>query len=122
MSIPNYWTKRLPTLKDHLGVPFGDDITCDQKPAELTNKRIDFNKNELLNMPAGAGSGEANTSSNVGTGEGTLAKAKVGVNLPFKSIKAGTNVTISNNTDDVTKNSIVGGGEIQDATNIIKVN
>jgi hypothetical protein len=52
--------------------------------------------------PPGASGGEANTSSNVGTGEGTLAKSKSGVNLPFKSLKQGTNVTLTNNTDDVT--------------------
>ena len=60
--------------------------------------------------PPGAGGGEANTSSNVGTGEGTLAKAKVGVDLPFKSLKQGTNVTITNNTDDVTISASGGGG------------
>jgi len=54
-------------------------------------------------------SGEANTSSNVGTGEGTLAKAKVGNNLPFKTIKAGTNVTVTNNANDVEIAATIGG-------------
>jgi hypothetical protein len=52
--------------------------------------------------PPGAGGGEANTSSNSGTGEGTLAQAKVGVNLPFKSLKQGTGISLTNNTNDVT--------------------
>lgn len=46
--------------------------------------------------------GEANTSSNVGTGEG-LAKAKVGVDLPFKSLLGQTNkIVLTGNTNDVT--------------------
>lgn len=43
-------------------------------------------------------SGEANTSSNLGIGSG-LALPKVGVNLPFKSIKAGTGITLDLITD-----------------------
>jgi hypothetical protein len=55
-----------------------------------------------VEITAGAAGGEANTSSNVGTGTGLLAKAKVGVNLPFKSLKEGAGIAITNNTDDVT--------------------
>lgn len=57
----------------------------------------------------GTGSGEANTSSNLGTGYG-LAAAKSGVNLPFKSLKAGTGVTMSATADEITINSTGGGG------------
>ncbi len=49
------------------------------------------------------GGGEANTASNMGTGadgEG-LATTKVGVDLPFKRIKAGTNVTLTSQTNDI---------------------
>ena len=49
---------------------------------------------------ASPGGGEANTSSNAGAGEG-LAKAKVGVNLPFKSITAGTGITLTGSTDEL---------------------
>lgn len=56
--------------------------------------------------PTGGG-GEANTSSNVGVGTGTLVKPKVGVDLPFKTIKAGANITINNLTNEV---EIVGTG------------
>ena len=52
--------------------------------------------------PPGAGGGEANTVTNVGTGEGTLAKAKVGVDIPLKSLKQGTDIVLTNNTNDVT--------------------
>ena len=51
---------------------------------------------------SGGGGGEANTTSNVGSGAG-LAKAKSGVDLPFKSLVAGSaRLTITQNTNDVT--------------------
>lgn len=50
----------------------------------------------------GSGGGEANTGANVGTGEGSVFKDKTGVTLNFKTLKQGSNVTITNNTDDVT--------------------
>lgn len=66
---------------------------------------------EDVDLQATPASGEANTSSNDGlTGIG-LVLAKVGVNLPFKSITAGANITL---TDDVANKSIIiastGGG------------
>lgn len=52
--------------------------------------------------PPGAGGGEANTLGSVGTGEGTLPGTKTGTTLNVKSLKQGTNVTLTNNTNDVT--------------------
>lgn len=59
-------------------------------------------------LPAGSG-GEANTASNVGAGSG-LFKAKSGVDLQFKSLVAGTNVTFTVGADTLTINSSGGGG------------
>lgn len=56
-----------------------------------------------------AGSGEANTASNLGTGEGTFSY-KGGVDLKFKSLKAGSNITISSTSDEITINASGGGG------------
>lgn len=63
-------------------------------------------------------SGESNTASNVGTGDGEIFKQKSGVDLELKTIKAGSNITIDNNSDDITINASGGGGG--DWTTIIK--
>ena len=47
-------------------------------------------------------SGETNTCSNVGDGAGQVYKSKVGVNFGLKTIKAGTGISVTNNTDDIT--------------------
>jgi len=49
----------------------------------------------------GGGGGEANTASNSGGGEG-LSQTKNGVDLPFKSLLGGTNVSLTSQTDTVT--------------------
>ena len=50
------------------------------------------------------GTGEANTASNVGAGEGVF-KQKVGVDLEFKSLVAGTGITLGSTADEITINS-----------------
>jgi len=50
---------------------------------------------------AGAGTGEANTASNLGAGTGVFA-SKSGVDLQFKSLLAGPNITFSNTANDIT--------------------
>jgi hypothetical protein len=51
------------------------------------------------------GSGEANTASNLGTGE-ALFSQKSGVDLQFKSLVAGDNISMSSNGDQVTINAV----------------
>jgi hypothetical protein len=44
----------------------------------------------------------ATTASNIGTGAGQVFKQKTGSTLELKTIKAGTNITVTNNTNDIT--------------------
>lgn len=57
----------------------------------------------------GGGSGEANTASNVGTGVGVF-KQKLGVDLQFKSLLAGTGISLVNGTDGITISTAGAGG------------
>lgn len=57
-----------------------------------------------------AGSGEANTGANVGAGEGAVFKDKSAAELRFRTLKAGSNITITQNADDITISSTASGG------------
>lgn len=54
-----------------------------------------------LRGTAASGSGEANTASNLGAGEGIFAQ-KVGVDLQFKSLVAGSNITLTPTATEIT--------------------
>ncbi|HEY1035534.1 MAG TPA: tail fiber domain-containing protein [Pseudoxanthomonas sp.] len=67
----------------------------------------------------GSGTGEANTGSNIGTGSGSVFKQKLGVDLQFRTLKAGAGVTITNGANEVTISASGGGsGEANDGTNL----
>lgn len=63
--------------------------------------------------------GEANTASNIGSGEAGVFKTKSGVDLQLKTLKQGTGITITNNTNDITiASSVVDTGEVNTASNV----
>lgn len=78
-----------------IGIPVVGNPT-----AVNTDLQFDSTINAFVWVAPAAG-GEANTASNDGAGAG-LAKAKVGVDLPFKSVIGTAPIGITDNVDDVT--------------------
>lgn len=58
----------------------------------------------------GASGGQNNTGSNLGTGGKDVFKEMSGAVLQFRQLKAGTNVTLTENADDITIDASGGGG------------
>jgi hypothetical protein len=73
-----------------------------------TNIQI-FSGDNVVTISGPAGSGEANTGSNLGGGNPVF-KQKTGVDLEFRTLVAGTNVTITSGATELTINASGGGG------------
>jgi hypothetical protein len=81
-----------------------------------TNVTITENTNDIL-ISASGGSGEVNTASNLGATGARVFSAKVGVDLQFRRILQGTNITVTENANDITLNGPI-PGEINTASNL----
>lgn len=84
----------------------------EEVPALQTGTTVKATAQNIANLSAG----EANTASNVGAGVGEVFKQKTGVDLEMKTIKAGTGISISNDTNEVTIASTITGGKITPET------
>lgn len=90
----------------NLGVT-GESLFAQKSGVDLQFKKLKAGANVSLSSDgesvtiSSTDTGEVNTASNQGTGEG-LVMAKSGVDLPFKTIKAGSNVTLSSTSNELT--------------------
>ena len=83
----------------------------------------DSSDNAVWAAAPGASGGEANTGSNVGTGEGTVFKQKTGTDLEFKKLAEGSNITVTDSGTEITIAATSGGGDtlpIVDSTAVVK--
>lgn len=107
-STPSATGEPLTMAKDGVDLPFKALIAG----AGIT---LTPDEDSITIVSTASGGGEVNTTSNLGPGVG-LAAPKVGVDLPFKSLIAGNNITFNNSTDTVTINASIPGpiiGEIR---------
>jgi len=85
------------------GLVFKDASAADLRFRTLkqgSNVTISTGTNEVT--ISSTDTGEVNTASNVGSGDGQVFKTKSGVDLQFRRLAEGSNITITTGTDDVT--------------------
>ena len=107
-------------LENYTGIGMGE---TDGSPDYYDIQNIKFNTSNFYitqNSPnintaivnlkeSSSGSGEPNTASNLGAGSGVFSQ-KVGVDLQFKSLVAGTGITLTPSSTDITIDSAGSGG------------
>lgn len=80
-------------------------------PADLQFIRFNFANNQWEYVLQAAG--ETNLGANVGAGTGLVFRDKTGVTLNFKTLIAGTGITIVNGADDITISAAAGLGDLE---------
>ena len=96
------------------GIEAGAGI--DIRVEDADDRRFNTRETKLRISATGTGSGEANDGTNLGTGTG-IYEGKSGVTLRFKSLKAGTGISITETATEITINATGGGGALNDVGN-----
>jgi len=93
----------------HLGLGDAVNPRIGQIFHDLDDNNLYIYRDGAFHLISAESAGEANTASNAGAGVGIF-KEKDGVDLIFKSLKAGSNVTLTPGTDEITIASTASGG------------
>lgn len=97
--------KKITALTELAAQPAGTDMVPLVDISDTTGASTGTTKKVSVTNLLSSAPGETNTASNVGSGSGTeygVFKQKTGVDLEFKKIKQGTNVTLTENASDIT--------------------
>jgi hypothetical protein len=106
-------------VNDGVNLGAGNQVFAGKTGVDLLFRTLTAGANVTLTQGAdtiqidatgGGTGGEVNTASNIGTGAGQVFAQKNGVDLQFRTLKAGTDISISTSGNEVTIASTGGGG------------
>lgn len=101
-----------------VGVYAGKSGTQLQFKSLIAGANVTINSDsDEITIEASGGSGDITNGASLGTGSAVFA-SKIGSILNFKSLKAGTNVTLTSDANEVTINASGGSGEVNDGSNL----